>query len=70
MKFKAGAWVEVTVRRMEGPDLVTRGKVIEATRDYAIADCAGTRFTMSDDTFGYVFFRKLTGADWARHRRH
>ena len=68
MKFNVGNWVEVTVHRLDGPDLVSRGKVVEATRDYATADCAGSRFTMSDDTQGYVFMRKLTSADWKRRR--
>jgi hypothetical protein len=69
MRFSVGNWVEVTIRRMDGPELVKVGKVVEATRDYAVADCGGTRFTMSDDTQGYVFFRRMTGVDWARRKR-
>lgn len=69
MRFNVGNWVEVTVRRFEGPELVRVGKIVEATRDYAIADCGGVRFTLSDDTQGYVWFRRMTGADWAARRR-
>jgi hypothetical protein len=69
MKFSVGNWVEVTVTRLDGPTLVKIGKIVEATRDYAVADCAGTRFTFCDDTQSYVFFRRMTGADFARRRR-
>ena len=69
MKFNEGTWVEVTVRREGAPDVQKVGKVVEATRDYAVADCGGMRFTYSDDTFGHVHFRSMTRNDWANRRR-
>ena len=73
MKFPRGAWVEVTVRRLDGPDVQRVGRVVEATSEYAVAECrtaeGSVRFTFSEDTFGYVFFRRLTQADWQRRRR-
>lgn len=70
MKFNVGNWVEVTVRRFDGPDLQRVGKIVEATRDYAVAECrtedGPIRFTMSE---GYVHFRRMTNADWQRRRR-
>lgn len=76
LRFPVGCWVDVTVRRWGGPDLVMRGKVVEATRDYAIAECrkrdGGTiRFTSSEDTELSVSFRKLQGADFRQRKvRH
>lgn len=73
MKYGTGTWVEVTVRREGGPDLVLRGKVVEATRDYAVAECrtphGPKRFTFSDDTTGYVSFRRLQPSDFRRRAR-
>jgi hypothetical protein len=69
MKFNVGNWVEVTITRLDGPENVMVGKIIEATPDYAVADCRGHRFVYSDDTRGHVFFRRMTGADWQR-RKH
>ena len=70
MKFRIGNWVIVTRRRMEGPDLELKGKVIEATPDYAVAECwfqgEKIRFTMSDDTQGLVHFRKAKHSDFRR----
>lgn len=67
LKFNVGQWVEVTVRR-EGRDLVLIGKISAATRDYATAKCRTREgeidFTWSDDTEGYVMFRRMTAADW------
>jgi hypothetical protein len=73
MKFSTGHWVEVTVRRMEGPEVVLVGKVVEATPDYAVAECRTAdgprRFVMSEDTFGHVFFRRMNQTDWQRRKR-
>lgn len=73
MKFNVGNWVEVT-RRYEGRgDMQFVGKVIEATPDYAVAECRtaeGTvRFTYSDDTFDTTWFRRMTNNDWRNRRR-
>ena len=73
MKFNTGTWVEVT-RRYEGRgDEKFVGKVIEATPDYAVAECrtasGPVRFTMSDDTFGIVSFRRMNNNDWRRRGR-
>ena len=70
MKFRIGNWVIVTVRREGGSDLELKGKVVEATRDYAVAECwtqgQKMRFVMSDDTFGHIFFRKAQHSDFGR----
>jgi hypothetical protein len=63
----------VTRHRLDGPDAELVGRIIEATPDYAVAECrtpAGPiRVTMSDDTASIVFFRKLTQRDWQSRRR-
>ena len=69
MKFNIGNWVEVTVTRLDGPAFVGIGKIVEATRDYAVADVRGSRFTFCEATTGYVFFRRMTQADWAKRKR-
>lgn len=60
----------VTARRMDGPDIELRGKVVAATPDFAIAECwtanGPIRFTMSDDTAGSVFFRRANRNDFRR----
>lgn len=70
MKFRVGNWVIVTKRRFDGPDIELKGKVIEATRDYAVAECwsqgSKVRFVMSEDTAGSVFFRKAQHSDFRR----
>ena len=70
MKHKVGSWVIVTKRLMDGPELEMKGKIIEATRDYAVAECwfqgQKLRVTMSDDTQGIVFFRKAQHSDFRR----
>jgi hypothetical protein len=70
MKHKTGSWVIVTARTCEGPEVELKGKIVEATRDYAIAECwrkeGPIRFTMSDDTAGAVFFRKAQRSDFRR----
>ena len=72
MKYNTGNWVEVTVRREGAPESAFRGKIIEATPDYAVAECRTPsglmRFTMSDDTFGHIWFRRLQGSDFRRRR--
>ena len=70
MKYKVGNWVIVTKRLMEGPEIELKGKIIEATPDYAVAECwtAGQkiRFTLSEDTASIVFFRKAQHSDFRR----
>jgi hypothetical protein len=67
MKHKKGDWVKVTLRRLDGPDAQWTGKIIEATRDYAVAECRTSSgpqtFVASEDTFGQVFFEKK---QWGR----
>jgi hypothetical protein len=71
-KYNVGQWVEVTARN-EGQPLVAIGKITEACSEYAIATCrtaTGERtFTYSDDTEGYIIFRRMTQADWAARKR-
>jgi hypothetical protein len=73
MKFNVGNWVEVTRQRVGGPDVQLVGKVIEATRDYAVAECRtseGTvRFTYSEDTALTTSFRRMTNNDWQNRKR-
>ena len=73
MKFNVGDWVIVTRRRFEGHDVELVGKVVEATRDYAVAECrtadGPVRFTSSEDTFAITSMRRMTGRDWAARRR-
>ena len=63
MKYKVGNWVIVTKRLMDGPEVEMKGKVVEATRDYAVAECwyqgQVLKVTMSEDTQGIVFFRRM-----------
>jgi hypothetical protein len=70
MKFNKGNWVIVTKRYQDGSQVEHRGKVIEATRDYAVAECWTSngvqRFTLSDDTASIVFFRRAAGSDFRR----
>jgi hypothetical protein len=70
MKFKVGHWVIVTKRRLDGPDMEMVGKVIEATPDYAVAQCGrgdqAMTVTLSEDTASIVFFRRMTQRDWNR----
>ena len=72
MKFKVGTWVMVTRRSCGGPDLETLGKIVAATRDYAVAECwtrgQKIRFTLSEDTEGIVFFRRAQHSDFKRRR--
>jgi hypothetical protein len=71
-KYNVGQWVEVTARN-EGRPLVLVGKITEACSEYAVATCrtpSGARtFTYSDDTEGYIIFRRMTQADWAACKR-
>lgn len=73
MKHPVGQWVEVTAHREGAPDLVLRGRIVEATSDYALAECrtpSGTvRFVYDAGSAGHLYFRNLTGRDWARSRR-
>lgn len=74
LKYDVGQWVEVTVRREGGPDLVRVGKITEADRDHAVVTCrtgdTDVQFIWSDDTAGHILLRKMTPADWqARKRR-
>jgi hypothetical protein len=71
-KYNVGQWVEVTARN-EGQPLVLIGKITEACAEYAVATCrtaSGERsFTYSDDTEGYIIFRRMTQADWTARKR-
>lgn len=72
MKYKVGNWVIVTKRICEGPDVEMKGKIVEATRDYAVAECWSAegpiRFTMSEDTASIVSFRRANHSDFRRRR--
>lgn len=73
MKFNTGNWVIVNRRREGAPDMELIGKVIEATRDYAVAECRTSngpvRFTYSEDTTLTTSFRRMTNNDWRNRRR-
>jgi hypothetical protein len=72
LRYNLGQWVEVTVRREGGPDLILVGKITAADRDHAVATCrtaSGDKtFVYSDDTSGHVIFRRMTNADWQRRK--
>lgn len=73
LRYPVGAWVKVHARRFDSPDIVLVGKVVEATRDYAIAECrtpeGSVRFTMSEDTASAVSFSRMQPSDFRRRRR-
>lgn len=78
LKFQTGDWVIVTLRNPGRPERELKGKIVEADRDHAVAECwtrEGTkRFTFSEDTdlLGLtvgVSFRRATGADFKKRRR-
>lgn len=73
LKYNVGQWVEVTVRREGGDNLVRVGKITEAERDHAVATCrtreGDITFVYSDDTAGHIIFRRMTQSDWAARKR-
>jgi hypothetical protein len=71
-KFELRDWVEVTAHREGGPDLQLIGRIVETTRDYAIAECrtrdGSLRFKWDGDIRG-VNFRRMNNNDWAKRKR-
>jgi hypothetical protein len=73
VRYSVGNWVEVTRRREGGPDVVLRGKVVEATPDLVVVSCRTSEgehrvYWRGDDT-PHIWLRRLTGRDFARRRR-